>query len=783
MLENIRVLDISNQLGWLAGRIFSDLGAEVIKVEPTVSSKNDNDWRANNISKQFLLLDLNAPDGRKEFDRLVPKFDILIETAAPGSDLAGFLNPERLANLNAGLIHVSITPFGRSGPRAEWRASDIEIMAASGAMSLAGEREGTPLRVSVPQSGSWAGAHAAAGALVALIDRNNSGLGQLVEVSAQASIIAGLAHAPTFVDLLGQTPTRAGSKITGRSEHGVDYTAFWPCKDGYINFVLYGGPAGKRTNKALADWMKEREFDGGAMANMDWTTFDPKSIPVNVVRDLEKPIAEFFQSITKSEFLEEACDREMLGYPVSTVADISVDPQLQVRDFWTDIALPDGTAERHCGAFFIADGNRPKISAGETTTVENLLSHTGEQKLSVQAQPGSTPKQKSALAELKVVEFGGYAAGPHVGKLLANFGAEIVHVESEDRPDGFRLEYPPFKDGKVGVNRGGCFAFFNDSKYGVTLDLKSAEGLAKARKLIDWADIVIENMRPNVMNRLGLGYDEISKTNPQLIMLSTCNMGQTGPRAHTPGFGSQLSSLAGIYGNIGETDGSPMLLYGPYIDFIASVMATSVSLAALYRARRTSKGSYIDVSQYETGLHFMSGALLNYHCDGTVATRRANRDDYAAPHNAYRCRDDRWLALSCRDDDDFNKLVECLDLEKRIDEQLFSNTILRHHNAAKLDEIISEVIVELDAFELAGKLQRVGLAAYPVNDIADLFSDPQLHARQNWRRRNHAVIGDQAYGFPGFDLSRTPGDITKAAPLLGGDNEFVFENMLKPGSQ
>ncbi|KKW44676.1 MAG: Subunit of CoA-transferase of family III [Candidatus Peregrinibacteria bacterium GW2011_GWA2_54_9] len=134
-----------------------------------------------------------------------------------------------------------------------------------------------------------------------------------------------------------------------------------------------------------------------------------------------------------------------------------------------------------------------------------------------------------ALDGVKIVEFGGYAAGPHVGKMLANFGATVVHVESMSRPDGFRMQYPPYKDDKPGINSGGCFTYFNDSKYGVTIDLKNPEGRKLARKLADWCDIVIENMRPGVIDRLGLGFEELRKSNPGLIMLSTCNMGQTGP--------------------------------------------------------------------------------------------------------------------------------------------------------------------------------------------------------------------------------------------------------------
>ncbi len=374
-----------------------------------------------------------------------------------------------------------------------------------------------------------------------------------------------------------------------------------------------------------------------------------------------------------------------------------------------------------------------------------------------------------ALAHVKVVEFGGYAAGPHVGKVLANFGATVVHVESAARPDGFRLEYPPYRDGKPGVNRSGCFAFFNDSKFDVTLDLKHAAGHELARRLIDWCDVVVENMRPGVMERLGLGFETVAATNPALVMLSTCNMGQTGPRAETPGFGSQLSSLAGFCGVAGEREGSPMLLYGPYIDFIASTMATSAVLAALDNRKRTGKGAWLDISQYETGLHFMAGALLDFHDNGTVAERCGNEDREAAPHGAYACAGDRWIALSCWSDDEFAALAEVLG---------FETAKARRDGAVELDAALPPFFETWDADDLAAVLQARGVAAYAVNTIADLFEDPQLAERGVWQTRRHPEIGDQNYCLPGFDLSETPGRVTRAAPLLGADNDRVFKEFL-----
>jgi crotonobetainyl-CoA:carnitine CoA-transferase CaiB-like acyl-CoA transferase len=383
-----------------------------------------------------------------------------------------------------------------------------------------------------------------------------------------------------------------------------------------------------------------------------------------------------------------------------------------------------------------------------------------------------------ALDGVKIVEFGGYAAGPHVGKMLANFGATVVHVESMSRPDGFRMQYPPYKDGKPGINSGGCFTYFNDSKYGVTVDLKNPEGIRLAKRLADWGDIVIENMRPGVIARLGLGYDELRQSNPDLIMLSTCNMGQTGPRADTPGFGSQLSALAGACGLTGEKDGPPMLLYGPYIDFIASTLGATAVLAALERRQRTGKGAYLDVSQYECGLLFLAGPLLQYHRSGKVAERAKNDDPDAAPHGAYACRDEAWIALSCWSDEEFIRLCCATGSENLAKDARLASLEGRKADATRIHEAISTWARDRDAHESAQLLQSAGVHAHAVNTVADLFTDPQLVSRRLWRRRRHPVIGDQAYCFPAFDLAETPGDITAAGPVLGADNERVFRDFL-----
>jgi len=389
-----------------------------------------------------------------------------------------------------------------------------------------------------------------------------------------------------------------------------------------------------------------------------------------------------------------------------------------------------------------------------------------------------TSPVERALAGVKVVEFASYAAGPHIGKMLANYGACVVHVESRRRPDGFRLEYPPFKDGEPGVDRGGCFAYFNDSKYGVTLDLKNDAGVSLARRLALWSDVVIENMRPGVMDRLGLGYHALSAQKPAIVMLSSCNMGQTGPRANTPGFGSLLSAQAGFCGLTGSPDGPPMLLYGPYIDFVASTMGAAAVLAALVRRRETGLGAWIDVSQYETGLHFVAPQLLDYHVGGRIAERSGNDDPRAVPHGAYRCRGDEWVALSCWSDDEFARLCAAVGRPELAQDARFASSDARRHHLAEFEPSLIAWCAARGSEDAARSLQDARVHAYRVNAVDDLFRDPALLDRGSWRVRRHPVMGEQTCAFPAFDLSGTPGDVTAPAPRLGEHNDVVFREFL-----
>ncbi len=406
----------------------------------------------------------------------------------------------------------------------------------------------------------------------------------------------------------------------------------------------------------------------------------------------------------------------------------------------------------------------------------NLENGSGRQ---LAGSPNSRRRSEAndALAHVRIVEFGAYAAGPGISKYLANFGARVVHVESQKRPDGFRLQYPPFKDGEVGINRSGCFAFFNDSKHGVTLDLKNRAGLELAYRLVEWSDIVIENMRPGVMSRLGLGYEDLNKRNPKLIMLSTSNMGQTGPHATHPGFGSQLSSLSGFTHLIGEPDGPPYFLYGPYIDFIAVAFGGIAVLAALDHRRRTDAGAYIDLSQYETGVQFISSAVLDCTVNGVVANRNGNRDPLAVPHGCYPCKDNEWCVISCWDEGEWERFCRASD-KGWLSDSRFSDATRRKEHEKELNQLIADWTCEQQAEHLMWRLQSRRVHSAKVNAVRDLFRDPQLAFRNVWQQQRHEEMGDNTYRMTSYELSETPGAVRRAAPCLGADNEEVFQAWL-----
>src|SRR5438309_4186990 len=317
-LAPYRVLDLTGELGWLCGRILADLGADVIKVEPPGGDPGrirppliegpggeaqGSAWLARNVRKRGITLDLETERGRTSLLHLAAEADFLVETFPPGRLEKLALGWESLRAVNRRLVMTSITPFGQSGPEASAPATDLELMAAGGAIWLAGDEDRPPVRVSHPQAACWASAYAAVGTLIAHHHRQLTGRGQHVDVSAQAAIVPMLVQAPNFWEMLGENPERSGPFLPGRNVHGAKLRNIWPCRDGYVTFAIYGGAAGRHSNQQLVAWMDERGMAPPEVLAIDWETFEVATAPAGQLALLEAAIEPFLLSLSKREFL------------------------------------------------------------------------------------------------------------------------------------------------------------------------------------------------------------------------------------------------------------------------------------------------------------------------------------------------------------------------------------------------------------------------------------------------------------------------------------------------
>ena len=385
---------------------------------------------------------------------------------------------------------------------------------------------------------------------------------------------------------------------------------------------------------------------------------------------------------------------------------------------------------------------------------------------------------ESVFKGLKVADFSWVGVGPISMRYLADYGATVVHIESETRPD-FLRRAEPFKDGIAGLNRSAFFANYNGGKLGVSLNLKHPKGIDVAKRFIAWADIVAESFTAGTMGRMGLDYEAAREVNPHVIYFSSTNQGQTGPYAAQPGFGTQLVSLAGFVDLIGWADREPAGTGGAYTDFISPKFSVAVIAAALEYRRRTGHGLCIDLSQLEVGMQFLAPQILDYTANGHLTHRDGNRRLGAAPHNAYPCRgDDRWCVITVTTDAHWLALKSAMGRPAWADEACFGTLLGRKRNEDRLDGLVGEWTQRFGPHDLMQKLHEAGVPAGVVQSSGDLFTDPQLSHRKHFAVRRHAEIGDHAYdNFP-IRLSASPGETQGPAPCLGQDNGAVYSDIL-----
>lgn len=382
-----------------------------------------------------------------------------------------------------------------------------------------------------------------------------------------------------------------------------------------------------------------------------------------------------------------------------------------------------------------------------------------------------------ALQGVRVADFTWVLAGPFAIRYLAAHGATVVRVESALRPDALRTS-GPYKDEKPGVDRSGYYAFLNANKYSMQLNLNNPFGREVAKRLIAWADIVAENFAPGLMERWGLDYEEIRKTKPDVIMLRTSNQGQTGSQARQPGFGQHLVGLSGFSYYTGWPDREPIGFGMAYTDMIAPRFGAAALIAALDYRRRTGKGLLLDLSQLETGIHFLAPQVLDYVVNGRVGNRVGNRCAYAAPHGVFPCRDEEsWCAIAIFTDEEWESFGKVVG-EPWVREPKWGTFISRKKNEDELEKLVSHWTSNFSAEYLMKLLQDAGVPAGIAQSNREVLNDPQLRHRDSYWMLSHSTLGSYAHLGRPFTLSKTPAKPRMPSPCLGEHMEYVCTNIL-----
>jgi len=387
------------------------------------------------------------------------------------------------------------------------------------------------------------------------------------------------------------------------------------------------------------------------------------------------------------------------------------------------------------------------------------------------------------LEGVRVADFSWVVAGPLTGRWLADYGADIIKVESMARVDGLR-QGPPYQGGAWGINKSAYYAAANNGKRCILMDLNKPAGIEAARRLIRWADVVIENFTPGQMAKWGLDYPSLREIKPEIIMISLSIQGQTGPHRMLPGLGPMLTGLAGFGHLTGWPDGPPSGASVVYTDATSPQFASLALVAALDYRARTGKGQYIDLSQLETSVWLLGAAILDWTLNGRNQGREGNRLmggdlPIAAPHGAYPCQGtDRWCAIAVFNDEQWRWFCRVIGGPPWTRETRFATHEARCRNSEALDELAGQWTGQLPAEEVMRRMQAAGVPAGVVHDQRGLYEDPQLNFRGHYGKIRHAEMGEYHTEMLAPRLAETPARIRRPAPLIGEHSEEVYKQVL-----
>lgn len=695
LLDGLRVTDLTVERGELCARLFGDLGAEVVKVEPPGGSPARRlppvhngvglFWAFRNVGKRSVELDLPAEADR--LDQLLAHSDVVVVSAGAGEAV---VDPQELADRHRHLVVTAISPYGLTGPWTD-RSATEGVLAATATMAW---KVGVPEREPLLPPGSFVDDSTsvtfAFATLCALWQREGHGAGQLLDC-AQNDAMAGMAD--------WALPNSAARQMAGEQVRDVRSGTgpVWPslrCADGFVRIVILS----PRQWRAVRAWLGEPDF----LQDPELDTLPGRlAISDAVINPL---IEALFADKTMAEIATEAQQRGIVCTPLATPADVLHTEHFLARRSLVDLPLGDDVSGPVPSGYLEVDGLR----AGPRTRPPTPGEHTAEVFADLgdpRHQPGSTPPPGRPLAGLRVADFGQGGVGVEVGRMFAEYGADVIKIESRSYPDFIRVA--------TGTEMSPSFASSSRSKRAFGVNLKAPEGYTLLRRLIGHCDLVIENNATGVMAANGLGFADLSADDPGIVMLSSQLMGSSGPWAAFRGYGPSTRAAGGIE-MLWNYEDSETPAGGTTIfpDHLAGRVGALGALAALFAHRRGRGGAHVEVAQVEVTIGMVGEYLTKEALEPGSVRASGNRRGRGAPWGLFRCAgDEQWVAITCRNDEDWKALVGVMGSPEWATADAFRSSANRASRASEVEEGVTRWTVERAREDIVTACQAAGVPA------------------------------------------------------------------------
>jgi crotonobetainyl-CoA:carnitine CoA-transferase CaiB-like acyl-CoA transferase len=765
-LQGLRVIDLADEKGELCGRLLADLGADVIRVEPPEGARSRRIppfhagaslyFALRNFNKRGIALDLESAGDRGRLHELLAGADALIESFPPDHLARLGLAPVDLVERHPQLVVTSISDFGQTGPYRDWVATCATLEAIAGQMWKAGSAQREPLIPPGALAYDIASTTAAYATLLALWQRLRSGCGQHIDLS----VLEAEAQATDW-SYSGASVNRnqGASYPETRNGSGPVYTLY-RCKGGWVRMVVLSA----RQWRALWEWLGSPE----AFADPHWEQFLARLTNADVLTRLYE---EHFASMSMDEVCSEAQRRGIVCTPVLRPEQVLANVHLVSRGTFADVEVARGVRGPTASGYYEIDGVRQGFRTRAPEIGEHqreLLAERGERR----PAPARRPGPALPLEGLRVLDFGIGGVGVEAGRMLAEYGADVIKIESRSYPDFIRTV--------MGTEMSSSFASSSRSKRGFGVNLKTDEGRRIMRGLIEKSDVIIENNSTGTLDDIGLGWEAVQRINPRCVMVSSQLLGSRGAWGDWIGYGPSTQALGGLvhlwsYADQTEPAGSQAI----FPDHLAGRHVALLAVAALLGRERTGRGSHCEAAQIETVTGMLGDLLLKAGLEPGSVRPMGNRSARGAPWGAYPCAGtDQWCVITVRDDADWANLRRALGDPAWAAAAELQQAAGRFASHDAIDARLSEWTRALDKYEVTRRLQDARVPAAPMLTATGMLDDPHYKARGFERPIEQQDLGRISMEGPAFRATGMSDVRIFQAPRLGEHTREICRELL-----